>query len=209
MDKLIQSEAFWGAIGAIATALTGWFARRRKKLKDENTSLADRNAKLARFILNDFQLFNELGTIIDDIFANTSAERFVLLSATNGASDFRNVSAMYDRDDKINPGEAVRRYANVKIDTHYQGVLKSAEHNGPFRFVTSEAQDCLLKDIYRAEGVTESKVMFLRRIPMSDGNDRIFYCTVATRSPEGFTDDERVLIRTYAGSLQAIMQEWL
>lgn len=207
MYELLTSQEFWASASAVLVAVLGYFARKSHKLESANEELVDKNVKLARFILNDFSMYNELGTIIDDIFAATSAERFLLFTAVNGSTDFNRVSALYDRDLQ-KPGEAVRRYANLLVDEYYRRMLKSAEMDGPFQFLTAEARDCLLKKIYEAEGVTEAKIIFLRRIPMLDGNDRLFFCSVATRAAEGYSDKERLLIRNYAGGLQAIMQKW-
>ena len=190
-----------GFVGAVTAALRLW---------TRNNQLQRDNRKLSNIVLNDFKMFSQIDLVVRDIYQHTKACRFLVLTANNGTQDFSFVSAIYEqhRPQSHALDGAIRRYKNLHTDSHYKEMLKQAEKEGTVNIDVSQMPNGILKDIYDLEGVSHSKVLFLKRFSITKDQDRIFYCSVATKEPDGFTEKERVFIQNYSGLLRTIFNEW-
>lgn len=159
----------------------------------------------------DFPFFNALANSVDRIFDLTKADRFLLLIAKNGKTDFSIVNVVFEqhksKDYKIN---AIARYRNVDVsqDPAYRRMLKDAEHNGVVDLETATMPECLLKQFYLMEKVTFSKVRFLARKPIDEDNDFVIYSSLSTHDNEPFTLAERTFIKTqYEGTIKPSLNQ--
>lgn len=178
------------------------------KLWHSNKKLQRSYNKMAHYILGDFQMFSEISGTVIEAFGMTSAERFLILAANNGERSPDYASVIYEKEKNGSMG-AIRRYRKVPVDRAYRSMLLEAELNGWVRFCPAESDPCLLKEIYESDGVTDSVIVFLRRVNLKQGSDRIFYCSIATRADGGFTDRERTIVTNYASAVRDIMDGWL
>lgn len=184
-------------------------AYRNNHLKEKVKTVVTHNRKLLNALYNDFHLFNEIKWVVEDIYKHTGATRFLMLSAKNGKTDFNYASCMYEHF-KENEIDAIRRYKNVLIDDDYRNMLKKTERDGYIDFKTDDMDDnSVLKAIYLKEGITHSKVMFLKRVNIDEENDRVLYCSISTHNESGFSDVDLAFMRNYSGVLRDIINKWL
>lgn len=161
----------------------------------------------------DFPFFNSLADSVNRIFERTKADRFLLLIAKNGHTDFNIVNVVFEQHKskkfKIN---AIARYKNVEIkkDPIYRKMLKRAEHEGVVCLETKTMEEGILKDFYLEEKVTFSRVRFLVRKPIDNKNDFIIYSSLSTHELKDFTRAESSYIKTqYEGTIIPSLKEVL
>lgn len=204
-----------GAFASIFVALiTGIFAYKGNvNLHATKSELARVKSELAQTIADqaamtlkadvlgrilDISLLNEIRGAVGVMFEETSADRYLILVAVNGKTDFNVVTAIFEQHGdpkyKIN---AIATYRSLKIDAHYKQMLEFAEKRGQVEMIVAEMPDSLLKGIYVREGIKYSKVRHLLRVPIDDGNDVLVYCSIAKhRNAEPYTLYERTLFMT-------------
>jgi hypothetical protein len=94
---------------------------------------------------------------------STTADRFLILTATNGQRDLRFANAIYEHHDtnpKVNLSiGATGRYVKFEFDSHYK-MLKQAERYGYVNYDIGAMQDCDLKYLYIAEEVNTAMYFF-------------------------------------------------
>jgi hypothetical protein len=145
-------------------------------------------------LINNFKLLSILSNKANYILKRDKPDRFLVLFAINGKRDFNYVNAIWEQHkehgDIFIGGDAREKYKNVKIDSHYKEFLKRAEPNGYVILETAKMPTSVLKTIYEDEKVTHSLVFFIARINVTDDDDVMIYCSVATHKEEAFTDKE-------------------
>lgn len=207
----------------IATAIIGspfvvQFLKQKRELKQqraalqlaqlENQKLKDKSIG----VVMDLKNLNKIKYLVDQIYKHTQADRFLILAATNGTTELRFATALYEQhrhNGKIMLSVgAVNKYVEFEFDSHYLGLLKQSETRGIVDVDVHELPEaCDIGKIYRGEGVTFSKWLFLDRKKIDEHNDRLFYCSVATHAPTPFTEEEKLKIRGYIGNLKTIIRE--
>lgn len=195
---------------AFVTAFGGAAAKfhyENKKLKEKNDLLKNEIKDLSISIQMDLQIFNDIKSIVENILFNTKADRFLILTATNGTSNMRFASAIYEQHKKsekvlLSIG-ATGKYVKFEFDSHYREMLKNAENLGTIHFETATMLDSDLRNIYETENISFSNIHFLMRGKIDDANDRLFYCSVATHCDEDFTKSENVIIKTSIDKLKS------
>jgi len=185
------------------------------KLKMENNSLLEKNKELkdkSIGVVMDFMGLNRVKMIVDNIFKYTEADRFLILVATNGKTDLRFATAIYEHHKEnsaisLSLG-AVNRYVEFEFDSHYLSLLKRSEVESIVDVNVDELPKCDIGDIYRSEGVEHAKWGFLDRKKIDDLNDRIFYCSVATHKKIPFSAEESATIKGYVGNIRKEIKLW-
>jgi hypothetical protein len=199
--------AFLGTIGVVAAAYIN-------TLKRENKELKKKNKDLSQELVFDLSTFNEINHIIADMFQTTKSDRFLILAATNGTTELRQATVLYEQHYIDGESKAVlslgatQRYKNYQFDSHYLQTLKRCEieKNGVF-FDVAEMPECDLKSIYELEQVKYSSVHFLSRNKIDTNNDRLFYCSVATHNPTNYCKQGRTLIHGYVNQVKNKLKE--
>jgi len=161
--------------------------------------------------LLDFTSFNEIRDSVDRMFEHTKADRFMIIIAMNGKTDFRVISVIFEQHKnkkfKVN---AVIRYRDVEIDKPFRQILKDTELYGSIDFDVNTMKPQLLKDFYVIEKVKHSKFRFLHRQQIDNDNDVVVYSSIATHEIEPFTHIENTIIKTeYEGSIQRTVRTFL
>ncbi len=215
---MILSEAAYTAVTTLGAAFLGTLgvisAAYINTLKRENKELKKKNEDLSQELVFDLSTFNEINHIVADMFKNTHSDRFLILAATNGKTELRQASVLYEQHFIDGQSKAVlslgatNKYQNYIFDKHYLKTLKQCEieRDGVF-FDVAEMEDSDLKNIYQSEGVTFSSVHFLSRNKIDNENDRLFYCSVATHGSENFCKQGKTLIHGYVGQVKIKLKE--
>lgn len=199
--------AFLGTIGVTAAAYIN-------TLKQENKELKKKNDDLSQELVFDLSTFNEINSIVADMFRTTKSDRFLILTATNGTRELRQATVLYEQ--HFIDGEpktilslgATHKYKNYLFDAHYLKTLKQCEIEAKgVHFEVDKMEDCDLKTIYELEGVTYSSVHFLSRNKIDNQNDRIFYCSVATHSENNYCKQAKLLVHNYVGQIRNQLKE--
>ena len=183
-----------------------------QKAEDAELDSNERTLKLGALNrLLDFTSFNEIRDSVDRMFDRTKADRFMIIIAMNGTTDFRVISVIFEqhknRKWKVN---AIIRYRDVEIDERFKQTLKDAERYGCVDFETATMKPQLLKDFYIIEKVKHSKFRFLHRQSIDDKHDVVIYSSIATHEDEPFTSIEETIIKTeYEGSLRHTIKTYL
>lgn len=190
-------------ISGISVVLPAFFIYKRdiKKLRYEYDEKIEghiqekKEHKIKADVLDkllDFSSFNTIKRNVDEIFKKTKADRFLILIAINGKTNFKIVSVVFEQhkksDYEIN---AIARYRNLEIDDDYKEMLKLSEREGAVHLKTDSMRECLLKQIYLDEEVTFSDIRHIARIHIDDDNDLLVYSSLATHSVKPFTERER------------------
>jgi len=194
--------AFLGVV--ISSYITAKALIRSKVIEKENKELKKNYNALD--ILFDFSVFNKIVYQVNELFAKTKADRYLTLYATNGKTDFKFVTSMFEhhKDNefiRLTTG-AVSKYIKLQFDAHYLALLKEVEHVGPVFLDVIEMPECDLKNVYISEKILHSCVMFLNRIQIDDNNDLLLFCSIATHSAEKFTPAEITIIKQAHGVLK-------
>lgn len=168
-------------------------------LKRENKSLNEKITDNSLALKIELETFNSIRNAVERIFNKTQADRFLILTATNGKTDMRFASAIYEQN-KSNPKVnlsigAVSKYVQFEFDSHYRKMLKESVQYGRVQLDVEAMDECDLKQIYMDEEVSHSDIFFLCKKDIDDENIRLFYCSVATHSNRKFTKAENVQIK--------------
>ena len=182
-----------------------------KKLKNENNNLNEKIKDLSLDLEIDLQVFNDVKDIAENILFKTKADRFLILTATNGTRDMRFATAVYEQHKKTSKVVlslgATGKYVKFEFDSAYKKMLKEAEVQGLIELKTEKMSDCDLKSIYENESVKFSDVHFLMRGKIDELNDRLFYCSIATHENAPFTKIEKLNIKSDIDKLKYILKK--
>lgn len=175
----------------------------------ENSTLKSEIADRSLSLQMDLELLNSIKGEAESILYNTKADRFLILSATNGSKDMRFATAVYEQhknapEVKISLG-ATGKYVRFEFDSQYRKMLKEAELNGVVDLDVGAMVDCDLKSIYSVEKVKFSQVHFLMRVKIDKDNDRIFYCSIATHNKEPFSNLDKIIIKTKIDKIKHLL----
>jgi len=199
-----------GGFIAIITAGGAYIAKQHFDKKGLKRTVQD----LSYSTVFDLMMLNEITHIINNMFNNTTADRFVILTANNGKYHLRAANAIYEQHNTNGISKTylslgiTERYKDFEFDEPYRNMLKEAEsHSKPVFLKTSEMPDCDLKAIYVSEKVTESLVCFISRKSIDQDNDRLFYCSVATHNKDGFTTDHKTFIKAYVDQIKSKLKD--
>lgn len=199
-------------VGVIATLVPAYkLYSENKALRLVNIELKDKIEDLSLSLQLDLQTFNDIKEIAENILYNTKADRFLILTATNGTRDMRFATAVYEHHKK-NPKVrlslgATGKYVKFEFDSSYKKMLKDSEINGVVDLDISKMEDCDLKSIYETEEVKFSTVNFLFRGKIDEKNDRLFYSSISTHEDKEFSRSEKTIIKMNIDKLKFILKD--
>lgn len=198
-------------ISASAILIPGYLTY-RVQMRSLKESLRKKSAKVRELNIKqkvverilDLILISDLNNSVDEVFSETKADRFIIAIAMNGKLDFNTISVVYQQfqgQDEASAGyrvDAIRRYKNLKIDSHYHDLLKTTEREGVLEVDTVDMpEDSLLKVIYQTEGVRHVMFQHLLRKKMDRDNDLLVFATLATHEDRPFTMLEKLSFKTH------------
>lgn len=155
-----------------------------------------------------FEQLTELNETINNLFNNTSADRFLLLISNHENEGYNWVSAIYEqhynttdpsskKDIAISIG-ATGRYVKLDMDTDYKMMVEEARKSSPVRLNISTMRDSMLKNIYLYERVTYSNIYFLydivRRVKGKKQTTTLF-CSIAKHGQNSFFPEDETYMK--------------
>ena len=140
-----------------------------------------------------FSSFSSIKSAVDEIFQTSKADRFLILFAINGKTDFNTISVVFEQHKRTKYSiNAIGTYKSLSIDDSYRKMLKSAEMHGIIELETEKMPESLLKGLYDLEEIVWSDIRHLCRFHADENNDVIVFSSLATHSQKGFTKLERL-----------------
>lgn len=156
--------------------------------------------------LMDFEFLNTVQSKVSAIFEETKADRFLILYAVNGKEIFNFVSCIYEQHKKSNTPNisigAVSRYCHVEIDDNYRNMLKRSEKEGAVLMETDRMYEGVLKNFYTFEKVQHSLIKFIARLPKTEHDDIVVFCSVATHQITSFSKEDLQLIKAHVDGIR-------
>lgn len=187
------------AFSAITVAALGiWGAKRNKA-----ANLAKKEIEFQKetFDLSDFLAdWNQFYWELQKIMHETNLDRFLILRAWNGKADPRYTTAVLQL--RQGTQEPVS-YIHVQLDEDYTNRLLQVKARGHIYFKVDDLDKCLIRDIYKAEGVVASLWVYLETKEEGE-HARMTYCSFATHNENGFTDYEITKMVLLFGQLKGI-----
>lgn len=202
MWEVVTAEvlvAFLGLIGTLAGVFWG-------RAQQSRAIQAEAEITLQRDVFDFTRYTQEWGDTIQgvkELQRNTSIDRFLLLVVFNGIHTPRWVSDVLQiRDAAQQPIS----YRHLEIDESYREmVARCAANTGGYLIKVKDMPNCLLKDIYIAEGITESAVFHIEtRIHPESGAAAYTICSFATHNEEGITAEDLRQCRILAGRIKGL-----
>lgn len=138
-----------------------------------------------------------------DAILNNGAQRVIIFSGHNSGGLPRPGAPFYvsaqhwsfDGPARWSP----ERYQELPVDGEYANMLVSIMDKGHVRYTTEEMEPCQLRDIYKAEGVTDSLVLYL-----GSRDKQLRYMSVALYHGT-FTDNQITEIRIRANTIRRLV----
>lgn len=151
--------------------------------------------------LLNLEVLSQVKNTAEDIFRNTKADRFLVLTSFNGTRDLTHVAVIFQCFNTIYSVNAIANYRKIKVDIPYKDMLKSAERYGSVYLEVERMESCMLKSIYVSEKVKFSDIYHLFRHNIVDGSDLLCYVSIATHKDTMFTKEERHLFKMRLDSI--------
>ncbi|WP_157811690.1 hypothetical protein [Tenacibaculum sp. SZ-18] len=197
-DKTIEFfELLLKLIGVLAPIFFGYYKyitdRKDRKQKEEIKLLKNDNKviKEGAYMLSNLMklnLYDELSNINKKIYSRTKAMRFIVFVAVNGKTSPNTVYAVFGH--RKDDPDVDKKYKGVEVDSDYVLRLKELENKGSLIIETLSMPKGMLKDIYYEQLITYSYLKFIKRYSLSEEDDALVYCSVATDLDEGFVSME-------------------
>jgi hypothetical protein len=198
--------AFVTLVGVLIPAILV-HRREMKKMKKEKETYFQATRVLDSML--NLRIMYLIRKSAERMFSSTNADRFLILIAFNGKTDFRFVSAIHEEHEDPRNYRAVERYNHIRTDPEYKEMLKSVESNDYLEIDVDKMKDGVLKDFYEFEGVKYSHVRFLLRQSINEENDLVIFSSVASHG-KPFTDRCRTIFKlTYDGIILPEIQKYL
>lgn len=203
--------------GVIASVIAAFQAIKIKRIESEKTivktaisGLVDEVEHKTRlqaidYIL-DFDVFNRLVSTINDIFENTTIDRFLIFYGTNGVQPINTVSVVFQMESSQWRIDALTKYKELTVDQHYKEMLGFIEKNEMILLHADTMEECLLRDLYAAEGVKHSIVKFLSRKHLTPTQDLVLYCSLASHSDAEIKPCEISYIKAKFGVVKKMIE---
>ena len=211
LDKLLDSvtQIVIALIASFVVIMT-YLDKRKKKRKEDNKHITVFNK--TETMLKGIQKANDIQSISENIVQYTVFDRFLILTGTNGKTDFNYSTAEYEhhkptRYSILSLG-ATRKYKSFNFDSYYREMLKLVEKVGFIEIKTTELPPCDLKDIYESEGIQYAIIFFLYRGKIDEVSDRLFYCSVATHEGTNSTTREKIIVKAQIAILRNVFETW-
>lgn len=194
-------------LGVIGAAWLGYLAK-VKTTETPHHPLLNSNMSIS------LRSFGMISGYVNNIFQNTSADRFLILAAHNGKNPLKYTSVFYEQHDTTRGDGAIlsigaiSKYVKFEFDEEYRRILKQVENEGSIFLDVKKMAKGDLKSIYESERVLYSNIYFIDRIPNHDtkGNDLLLYCSVAKHKEPKFNDQENVVIKYNVGSIKDLLK---
>ena len=146
------------------------------------------NKKHLEKLTTNLQDLSKIYRIIEKILDQSSANRVLVLKASNGGGTPKPGSDMFI---KLLYAATVKedlsiydKYSSIKVDREFVDMLIDIQKNGQITKKTEEMQNSLLKRIYLSEGIKYTEIYFL-----TNNQHELYFCTISSiKDGEDFSD---------------------
>lgn len=200
LDYTEITVALISLVGVLATV-----ARSNAKVKREKAKVAQAEDEIkfqkAAMGFGEFLTeWNEIQNEVNRLFKETKLERFIIFQAFNGKLTPRWTTGVI----QLRKDSAPISFVHVELDEDYIGRLLSIRST---RFATvkpTELGPCMIKDIYMAEGVTESLWAHIKTKQLDPNRTVYTYCSYATTDAGGMDETTMTMCKNLTGRLKSI-----
>jgi hypothetical protein len=146
--------------------------------------------------------WNEIHHELRSLIEETSVDRFLLFRAWNGELTPQWTTNIFQfRESNQTPVS----YVNFELDEDYVNRLRKTITRGNTRLKVEDLPPSAIRDVYEAEGVTDSVWFHIDSTKLVDSESRaIVYCSFATHNETPLTDIEITRCRLIVGRLKAM-----
>lgn len=195
-------ELIIGYLGILTTAGFGYLAAvRGKELKEKKGDIAllkstiyDMNERKLKEIF-DLRRFSQIEQNIKIVFKETIADRFTVMFAMNGQSQFDHLTVIFDQKlGNVDIG-GISAYTRFPIDDIYRARIKRAEHSQSGVWEkTDDERIGAIGDYLVMEEITDTGWYFIERFVLDEQNSVVLFCSFCTPEPAGYkTKDKRFI----------------
>lgn len=185
-------------IGIIIPSYLNYKSNRKiKKLECDN-----KNKEINRNVVDkllDLTLLNKIQQSVNVIFDETTVEKFMILIAINGKTNFNTITCIFEQNKKYR-GNAIGRMRNLQIDQEYKNLIRESELKPIVKIDVKQMKQSILKSLYSTSNVKYARLKHIIRSPIDNNNDALVFCSIATERNEDFNFDEEVIISNQVDS---------
>lgn len=207
--------AIGSVLGVLGTAAVGFYKVKKEragKIREREAKIqAENEVTFQRAALRFTELVGEwaeISQMVTHAIENTRLDRFLILRAWNGHLDPKWTTAVHQIREV---GQTPILYIHVELDDDYVERLRSIVSRGWKRFEVSRMpDDGIIKNIYKAEGVTDSLWCHLASYEVPGSSSQaIEYVSFATHHPDGFDEETLTTCRLMAGRLKGLSMSFV
>ena len=169
--------------------------------KERNIALElNENNNLQLEIFNNLlsiQSVNLISKTVNDIFRDTIADRFLILTGLEVKGKMHHVSVIFEQHNGGDTSNvnAIATYRNVEIDDDYRIMVRDAELRGLVSLEVSTMREGVLKYFYNRENITHSDIRFVNRQFIDKGKDIVCFSSIATHQNQAFSKEDQFYIK--------------
>lgn len=189
-----------GAFTTIAVTLIG----AKLKQTEKNKRLQAENEMRFQSAALDFAMFLEswadIQGEVSSLFKETNVSRFIIFRAFNGIEEYRWTTGVLQMRAE---GDKPVSYVHYELDSDYKVRLLDLQKFGQLRLVVDELPESGIKEVYKAEGVSDSIWYFIDKRVLEDvGSAALTYCSFSTKTGDKLTEEEVTRCRLIVGRLK-------
>ena len=204
---LDTTEIAIAVIGGAATVATAYLTNRKARHQKTKRVQAENEMRFQAAALDFAMFLDTWGDIVEQVkimFDETELERFIIFRAFNGKHHPKWTTGVLQMRDA---GQHPVSYVHYELDDDYKNRLSLIGSSGYARVIVKDLKDCGIKEIYEAEGVTDSFWAFIDRRESKDGmSHAITYCSFATTQESGLSEATITRCKVITGRLKGAAQ---
>ena len=196
-----MSSVIVSLIGALATIFCVWY----KSYLDKTIGKKDKVACSLPVVglLGTYGVLDSIRSISNNIFQETSADRFLLLVSEKQESAHTYISVVHeehaysDSNVRLSIG-ATSKYLKIETDQAYRKMLEELKEEKVLRYNVASMPYGMLREIYKSEMITHSNIYYLYEFKyMMEGDEKecLLFASVATHKGIEFTQIEELKIK--------------
>lgn len=206
MDLNNISEGFGYVIAAIigiVPVLLAWFTSHKEKKKQ--LEMAQAELDFQRYSLDFGQFLDEWESTHNEILhllETTNIDRFLILRAWNGENNPQWTTSVL----QIRQGEQEPiSYIHFELDGDYIERIKALKVNNHNYYIVDDLPDyAILKEVYKAEGITSILWSLIGVSEVIDGRQAVTYCSFASHEDKPLSEEEITKAKILVGRLKGI-----
>lgn len=197
----LQSEGLFLAFGFALKYVgdKGWEWYKLKRL--------DKKAEKMEIVEGVVKSYQQIYRLLNEITTKTSASRAVIIAAHNGGDQPSIFSplyttVLYEANDEL--PTITERWHRQLIDKPYLAIIDKVLQKDDFLVVTEDLEPGILRNLYKAEGIDHSQVIYLT---YSTKKESLLYLSLNFTHENSTTHKEKNVIRSCVTDIKNIMED--